>query len=58
MNNTELANAVFYGDQVIAEAIANGATPEELQFLQDAQRAYKIALLTLNGRANMIAEVV
>ena len=58
MTNIELANAVYNGDQVIAQAIADGATPEELQFLQDAQRAYKIALLTLNGRANMIAEVV
>ena len=58
MTNLELANAVFYGDQVIAEAIANGATPEELQFMRDVQRAYKVALLTLNGRANMIAEVV
>ena len=49
MTNLELANAVFYGDQVIAEAIANGATPEELQFMRDVQRADKAAAIGVNA---------
>lgn len=58
MTNVELAHAVYDASQAITQAIHDGATPEELQFLQDAHRAYRVALLTLNGQASLIAETV
>jgi len=58
MTNIELSDAILSSHDAILEAVANGATPAEIQHLADCQRAYKVALLTLAGRADAIAEVV
>jgi len=58
MNSIELSDAILNSHEAILEAVANGATPDEIQHLSDCQRAYKVALLTLAGRADHIAEVV
>ena len=58
MTSIELSEAILSSHEAIREAAANGATYAEIQNLSDCQRAYKVALLTLAGRADCIAEAV
>jgi hypothetical protein len=58
MTNIELSDAILSSHEAILDAVADGATVEEIQHLSDCQRAYKVALLTLAGRVDAIAEVV
>ena len=57
MNNLELCDSISYIGDVIGEAIENGATEEELLFIQDSQRAMRIAYFMLNDMVDAISEV-
>ena len=57
MNTNQLCDSISRIGDVIGEAIENGATEEELLFIQDSQRAMRIAYFMLNDMVDAISEV-